>query len=233
MSKVGLHWATEQCRDLLDNQVRGIHFYTLNRSDATRQIYQNLGVKDSGGLEYRPIESTQGKASRRVAALSRLLQVRDPAARCRRRLVRRSPLSPWRGLIWKPTSNLVGGASCRHVLPGIDRSPQSRSDRLGFDQVGIAPAVVAPGYPDFLRWLDAGYSAGMDYLKRQEPGRSNPDTLLEGVRSIVMVSVVYGSNHAGRGAEPTSPVQGRVGALCRVSIIIGSCGITWDCSSIG
>jgi methylenetetrahydrofolate reductase (NADPH) len=51
VSKVGIHWATEQCRDLLDNQVRGIHFYTLNRSDATRQIYENLGVKDSGALE--------------------------------------------------------------------------------------------------------------------------------------------------------------------------------------
>ena len=50
VAKVGIHWATEQCRDLLDNQVRGIHFYTLNRSDATRQIYENLGVKDSDGL---------------------------------------------------------------------------------------------------------------------------------------------------------------------------------------
>ena len=39
------HWATEQCRDLLDNQVRGIHFYTLNRSDATRQIYDSLGLR--------------------------------------------------------------------------------------------------------------------------------------------------------------------------------------------
>ena len=47
---VGIHWATEQCRDLLDNQVRGIHFYTLNKSDATRQIYQNLGVRDSVSL---------------------------------------------------------------------------------------------------------------------------------------------------------------------------------------
>jgi methylenetetrahydrofolate reductase (NADH) len=50
VAKVGVHWATEQCRDLLDHQVRGIHFYTLNRSDATRQIYDNLGVADSAGL---------------------------------------------------------------------------------------------------------------------------------------------------------------------------------------
>jgi methylenetetrahydrofolate reductase (NADPH) len=50
VARVGTHWATEQCRDLLDNGVRGIHFYTLNRSDATRQIYDNLGVKDSVGL---------------------------------------------------------------------------------------------------------------------------------------------------------------------------------------
>ena len=50
MARVGVHWATEQCRDLLDHQVRGIHFYTLNKSDATRQIYENLGVKDSAGL---------------------------------------------------------------------------------------------------------------------------------------------------------------------------------------
>lgn len=48
--RVGVHWATEQCRDLLDHQVRGIHFYTLNRSTATREIYANLGVTDSLSL---------------------------------------------------------------------------------------------------------------------------------------------------------------------------------------
>jgi len=51
VAKVGIHWATEQCRDLLDHQVRGIHFYTLNKSDATRQIYENLGVTDSAALQ--------------------------------------------------------------------------------------------------------------------------------------------------------------------------------------
>jgi len=48
--KVGIHWAVEQCRDLLDNNVRGIHFYTLNKSTATREIYASLGAKDSRGL---------------------------------------------------------------------------------------------------------------------------------------------------------------------------------------
>ena len=50
MRRVGVHWATEQCRDLLDHRVAGIHFYTLNRSTATREIYATLGVQDSGGL---------------------------------------------------------------------------------------------------------------------------------------------------------------------------------------
>lgn len=48
--KVGIHWATEQVRDLLDNGVKGIHFYTLNRSNATLQIYDQLGVTSSEGL---------------------------------------------------------------------------------------------------------------------------------------------------------------------------------------
>jgi len=50
VAHVGAHWATEQCRDLLDHQVRGIHLFTLNRSDATRRIYESLGVRSSAAL---------------------------------------------------------------------------------------------------------------------------------------------------------------------------------------
>jgi len=48
--RVGVHWATEQARDLLDHDVAGVHFYTLNRSGATREVYATLGVQDSRGL---------------------------------------------------------------------------------------------------------------------------------------------------------------------------------------
>jgi methylenetetrahydrofolate reductase (NADPH) len=43
--RVGVHFALEQCHDLLDNKVAGIHFYTLNRSDATRIIFDSLGIQ--------------------------------------------------------------------------------------------------------------------------------------------------------------------------------------------
>ena len=48
--QVGVQWATEQCNELLDHGVAGIHFYTLNRSDATLEIFRALGARDTGSL---------------------------------------------------------------------------------------------------------------------------------------------------------------------------------------
>ncbi|MEC8826922.1 MAG: methylenetetrahydrofolate reductase [NAD(P)H] [Verrucomicrobiota bacterium] len=50
VEKVGIHYATEQCSNLLENNVSGIHFYTLNKSHATREIYANLGIRTSAAL---------------------------------------------------------------------------------------------------------------------------------------------------------------------------------------
>ena len=88
---------------------------------------------------------------------------------------------------------------------------KAEARRLGFDQVGIADAVAPGDYPRYLDWLQAGRAAGMDYLRRQAEARAHPDYLLEGARSIVVVSVVYGG-----GSEPDpGPTSAKVARYAR------------------
>jgi methylenetetrahydrofolate reductase (NADPH) len=49
MVKAGVDAATELCTTLLDQGAPGLHFYTFNRSEATRRIHANLGLSVVAG----------------------------------------------------------------------------------------------------------------------------------------------------------------------------------------
>ncbi len=48
IEKFGIEYTTRQCEELLRNNVAGFHFYTLNKSLATRQICCELGLAKRG-----------------------------------------------------------------------------------------------------------------------------------------------------------------------------------------
>ena len=65
--------------------------------------------------------------------------------------------------------------------------------RLGFDACGVARAqqVSASVQQIYLRGVNAGYVADMDYLRRNEEMRFNPTLLVPGTQSIICVAMNY------------------------------------------
>ncbi len=62
----------------------------------------------------------------------------------------------------------------------------------GFSLSGIAPATEADGFARYQQWLEKGYAGEMDYLHRLGPPRRHPASILEGVRSVLMLGMEYG-----------------------------------------
>jgi len=82
-------------------------------------------------------------------------------------------------------------ASAKEQTRAFAGALKAEARRLGFELVGIAPAVTPAGIHDFVDWLDRGYAGQMEYLERREEAYAHPKHVLDGVRSVVMLGINY------------------------------------------
>ena len=83
-------------------------------------------------------------------------------------------------------------------FPGRSADPFAIRERiraaglgLGFSRVGFAAAVPGAEMDRLRTWLDRGYHGGMAWMARDVAGRGDPERILPGARSVVVVSMRY------------------------------------------
>ena len=86
----------------------------------------------------------------------------------------------------------------RREIPDVSSTLQTLSERVkglalavGFDLAGIARAEPTPESAFLREWLARGFAGEMHYLGRRAEERVDPRRVLEGVRSVVALGLVY------------------------------------------
>jgi epoxyqueuosine reductase len=93
-------------------------------------------------------------------------------------------------------------------LPDLKKEIVARALATGFDSCKIAACAPPPHSEQFRVWLKDGAAGEMDWLGRGEEKRGNPNKVLPGARSIIVVALNYWQ---GKHATPvSSPATGRI-----------------------
>lgn len=74
--------------------------------------------------------------------------------------------------------------------------------QLGFELVGVVPAVTPTGLSSLFEWIDHGYAGEMQYFTARREAYGTPQSILSGARSIVMLGISY---HLPPAAGPALP----------------------------
>src|SRR3954471_24768502 len=83
-----------------------------------------------------------------------------------------------------------------------------RLEALGFDDVRFA-ALTTEGAPPLRAWLDAGMHGEMQWMERTAEKRLNPELVLPGARSVIMLGVSYWSEALSRPTGVNAPAWAR------------------------
>ncbi|HET6573936.1 MAG TPA: tRNA epoxyqueuosine(34) reductase QueG [Fimbriiglobus sp.] len=84
-------------------------------------------------------------------------------------------------------------------MTDLESRLKAEAHRLGFSLTGIAPATEADGFARFEAWLDAGYAGEMAYLHQYRAERRHPRSVVEEVRSVLMLGMEHGGGARGKG----------------------------------
>jgi epoxyqueuosine reductase len=93
-------------------------------------------------------------------------------------------------------------------MPADREEFRRRLGEIGFDAVRFA-AVEPPPAPPLRAWLDAGHHADMAWMARTADKRLDPQQVLPGASSVVMLGVSYWSENLRSGAKVGRPVWAR------------------------
>ena len=68
---------------------------------------------------------------------------------------------------------------------------RKQAEQMGFDLVGIVPAVPPKLINRYQEWLNMGYAGEMEYLHRHLPLKQDPKNVLSEVKSIITLGLNY------------------------------------------
>lgn len=81
------------------------------------------------------------------------------------------------------------------------------AQQLGFDLCRVAACVTPPHAAEFRAWLAEGRAGDMAWLERNEQRRTDPQQVLPGARSVIVLGMNYWN---AEGERPKAESQGRI-----------------------
>src|SRR4051812_20131711 len=112
-----------------------------------------------------------------------------------------------------PSDTLAPMAAPPIPNESLKRRIQELSRSLGFDLCRIG-SCSAPAHADEFRgWLSAGKAGEMGYMERGEEKRCNPQQVLPGARSIIILAMNYWQGAANTGVDGAA--TGRIARYAR------------------
>ncbi|MCY2968825.1 MAG: tRNA epoxyqueuosine(34) reductase QueG [Planctomycetota bacterium] len=94
----------------------------------------------------------------------------------------------------------------------VSAAIRAAAREVGFDLVGITPAVVPGGFSHLVEWISQGYHGEMSYIPRREAAYGDLSLVLHGARSVIALGMSYNNTTCGVDEVPSAQpgVAGRV-----------------------